>query len=92
MRIKCPWCGDRPREEFSYYGDAAVERPAGGGDDDFAAWMDFAYLRENPAGAHRELWHHASGCRSWLTVERDTTTHGISSVRFTDPERSGRKS
>ena len=37
MRIKCPWCGDRPREEFSYYGDATVEHPAGGADDDFGA-------------------------------------------------------
>ncbi len=89
MRITCPWCGDRPGEEFAYYGDATVTRPAG---DDPAAWMDFTYLRKNPAGPHRELWHHAAGCRSWLTVERDTTTHEILSVAFADPERGGRKS
>ena len=84
MRIKCPWCGDRPRQEFSYLGDATVARPTG---DDFADWMDFTYLRENPAGPHRELWYHRSGCRSWLSVERDTTTHEIVSVAFADPAR-----
>ena len=84
MRIKCPWCGDRPRQEFSYWGDATVARPTG---DDFADWMDFTYLRENPAGPHRELWYHRSGCRSWLSVERDTTTHEIVSVAFADPAR-----
>ena len=75
MRITCPWCGDRPLEEFSYRGDATVTRPAG--DADFADWMEFTYLRDNPAGPHRELWQHTGGCRSWLTAERDTTNHRV---------------
>ena len=41
---------------------------------------DYVYLRDNPAGTIRELWYHASGCRSWLVVTRDTRTHAIESV------------
>ena len=50
MRIKCPWCGDRPREEFSYLGDATVRRPDGADREDPKAWQDYVYLRDNPAG------------------------------------------
>ena len=39
---------------------------------------DYVYLRDNPAGPHRELWYHAGGCRAWLIVGRDTRTHAIS--------------
>jgi sarcosine oxidase delta subunit len=28
LRIECPWCGVRNEDEFSYGGDATVERPA----------------------------------------------------------------
>ena len=40
-------------------------------------WHDYVYLRDNPAGPHRELWQHVSGCRAWLVVTRDTRTHEI---------------
>ena len=39
-----------------------------------AALFDYVYLRDNPAGAHRELWYHGAGCRAWLVVTRDTRT------------------
>ena len=42
--------------------------------------MDYVYLRDNPMGAHRELWYHAAGCHAWLVVTRDTRSHAISSV------------
>ncbi len=42
-----------------------------------AQWHDYVYLRDNPAGPHRELWQHVSGCRAWLVVTRDTRTHEI---------------
>jgi heterotetrameric sarcosine oxidase delta subunit len=35
------------------------------------------WLRENAAGLQRERWFHRSGCRRWLTIERDTTTNEI---------------
>ncbi len=76
MRIKCPHCGERGNEEFAYLGDATVHRPddapaATPADPAFARWMDYVYLRDNPAGAHRELWQHIHGCRSWIVVTRE---------------------
>ena len=85
MRICCPWCGERPRDEFTYLGDASVKRPAAEAGQE--SWMDYVYLRANPAGPHRELWYHASGCRSWLIVTRDTTSHEITEVKMADPDR-----
>jgi len=82
MLIDCPFCGKRGNEEFVYRGDATVHRP----DSDVTEtapprvspeWMDYVYLRDNPAGLHRELWYHAIGCRAWLIVTRHVTTHEI---------------
>ena len=79
MRIPCPYCGSRDAAEFSYFGDATATRPAAGTDDavNMSAMFDYLYLRDNPAGAHREWWYHGSGCRSWLVVTRDTVSHEI---------------
>ncbi|WP_062232664.1 sarcosine oxidase subunit delta [Aureimonas sp. N4] len=75
--IRCPHCGARPREEFTVRG-AALARPAPEAGEE--AWYTHVYLRENPRGTYREYWHHASGCRRWLVVTRDTATHETSSV------------
>ncbi|MGO8067100.1 sarcosine oxidase subunit delta [Rhizobium leguminosarum] len=77
--ISCPHCGARPKEEFSIRGDAGLARPAPDADAD--AWFDYVYLRDNPRGRHSEYWHHSSGCRRWLIVERDTVSHVVHSVR-----------
>ena len=82
MRIPCPWCGPRPLEEFHYGGDAAKKRPVEGEQADLSVWYDYVYDRDNPAGKHREYWQHEPGCRSWLVVTRDTTTHQILNVEF----------
>jgi methylglutamate dehydrogenase subunit B len=82
VRIKCPYCGERGSEEFSYLGDAGLERPAADASGGGRAFHDYVYLRDNPAGAHREHWYHGAGCRRWLTVTRDTRTHAILEVRF----------
>ncbi|HZF75186.1 MAG TPA: sarcosine oxidase subunit delta [Acetobacteraceae bacterium] len=78
MRIPCPHCGTRGNEEFTILGAAGLQRPAP--DVPAEAWHDYVHLRDNPAGPHRELWHHSTGCRSWLVVERDTRTHAVLSV------------
>ena len=78
MRIACPHCGVRGVDEFAYLGDATVTRPAA--DAAESAFADYVYLRDNPAGGHRELWSHALGCQSWLVVTRDTRTHAIDTV------------
>lgn len=81
MRIRCPFCGERDNGEFSYLGDATPRRPDGL-DADPAAMHAYVYLRDNPAGEHRELWYHSAGCRSWLVVTRDTRNHAISEVAY----------
>jgi len=75
MRIPCPFCGDRDVHEFVYRGDAAPRRPAP--DAGEAAFADYVYLRDNPAGPITEHWYHAQGCRNWLAVKRDTRSHAI---------------
>ncbi len=86
MRITCPWCGPRPLSEFAYGGDAGKTRPGYPGKAGPDAWMDYVYLRENPAGRHKEYWHHSGGCRSWLVVTRDTTNHEIAKVALAGPQ------
>lgn len=80
MRIACPYCGPRGVDEFSYLGDATPTRPDPSVPDAEARFVEYVYLRDNPAGVHRELWQHAAGCQSWLVVTRDTRTHEIHEV------------
>ena len=53
LRIECPWCGVRNEDEFSYGGDATVQRPADDASQD--DWYDYVYTRSNPAGRHRHV-------------------------------------
>jgi heterotetrameric sarcosine oxidase delta subunit len=82
MRLTCPFCGSRDAHEFSYLGDATVRRPDASAENAIAQFHEYVYLRDNPAGLHKELWYHASGCRQWLEVERDTRSHAVSAIRF----------
>ena len=75
--IRCPWCGMRPEIEFAYGGDASQPRPEAPETVSDEAWHDYVFIRDNPAGPHAEYWQHLGGCRQWLTVLRDTTTHEI---------------
>ena len=71
MRIACPHCGMRDAREFAYLGDASAIRPDPDSADALEQFTTYVYLRNNPAGPHRELWYHAAGCHAWLTVTRD---------------------
>ena len=82
MRIQCPFCGERDSSEFTYLGDANVQRPDPSAPDAQTQFFEAVYLRANPAGAHQELWYHQFGCRSWLRVTRDTRTHEIFAAEF----------
>ena len=77
LLITCPWCGPRAQIEFTYGGDASVERPVDPEAVSAEAWLDHVYLRDNPRGPHDEWWQHASGCRAWVKVRRDTWTHRV---------------
>jgi methylglutamate dehydrogenase subunit B len=81
MLIPCPHCGPRIHDEFTYLGDATPCRPEAGAEGAEAAYFEYVYVRDNPAGTHRELWFHAAGCHEWLVVERDTRTHAIFAAR-----------
>ena len=82
MRIPCPYCGLRDHSEFAYLGDAAPKRPDPAAQNAAELFFDYVYLRDNPAGPIQELWYHASGCRSWLVVSRDTRTHDIAAAKL----------
>ncbi len=79
MRIACPHCGARDAQEFTCLGAADPKRPDGMAATE-AAMAEYVYMRDNPAGAHRELWYHGAGCHAWLVVTRDTRTHAIAAV------------
>ena len=83
MRIPHPLLGLRDAQEFTYLGDAGlIHRPDGLHEEATEAFHDYQYLRDNPAGAHKELWFHEQGDRSWLVVTRDTRTHDITHVEL----------
>ena len=83
MIINHPLLGPRDAAEFTYLGDASlIDRPDGMTNDALQAFIDYAYLRDNVAGNHRELWFHEQGDRSWLVVTRHTVTHEIVNVEL----------
>lgn len=82
MRIRCPFCGERNSNEFTYGGAANGWRPDVNGTQTHEQVFEAVYLRDNPAGLHEELWYHVTGCRSWLQVTRDTRTHEVMAVRL----------
>src|SRR5207253_10850936 len=84
-RLDSCYCGARGHAQFASPADASVPGPPADPGlplDDVArrAWVDYVYLRDNPAGIHRELWQHVAGCRAWLVVTRDVRTHAILKV------------
>ncbi|XSG83037.1 MAG: sarcosine oxidase subunit delta [Methyloligella sp. ZOD6] len=83
MIIDHPLLGPRDSAEFVYLGDASlIERPDWQAENAQDAFHDYLYLRDNPAGEHRELWFHEQGDRSWLVVTRNTITHEITKVEL----------
>lgn len=83
MIINHPLLGPRDASEFTYLGSASLlDRPDPARDTAAADFHDYAYLRDNPAGWHDELWFHEAGDRSWLVVTRNTLTHEISDVQL----------
>ena len=81
MIINHPNLGPRDASEFTILGDASlINRPDWQAYDADEAFYNYQYLRDNPAGLHRELWFHEQGDRSWLVVTRDTLTHAVIEV------------
>ncbi|WP_116599104.1 sarcosine oxidase subunit delta [Primorskyibacter marinus] len=83
MIINHPLLGPRDAQEFTFLGDASlIDRPDWEAEDAAEKFYEYAYLRDNPAGLHRELWFHETGDRSWLVVTRNTLTHEITDVEM----------
>ena len=83
MIINHPLLGPRDMQEFVYLGDAALlARPDGMAAGAQDALFEYLYLRDDPAGPHRELWFHEQGDRSWLVVTRRTDTREITAVEL----------
>jgi len=84
MRLNCPFCGERDAGEFTFRGDATVARPPID-NDVIADHQAYVFDRKNPAGLHREYWHHAGGCRGHVLVPRNTVTHEVLSCEPVGP-------
>ena len=83
MIINHPILGPRDANEFVYKGDAELlNRPDWTPNSSIEEFHDYLYLRQNPAGEHKELWYHEQGDRSWLVITRNTHTHAISRVEL----------
>ena len=78
LLIRCPHCGDRNSNEFSFSGEITTRPPPDAG---IETWRRYLYVKRNVAGWQAEQWFHVAGCRRFLVVERDTVTNEIRSVR-----------
>ncbi|MEN2747275.1 sarcosine oxidase subunit delta [Sphingomonas sp. T9W2] len=72
LLIPCPYCGERPELEFSYAGEAHIDRPVRPADLNDAEWTAYLYTRSNPKGTHAERWRHLHGCARFFNALRDT--------------------
>lgn len=80
MRIPCPFCGERDRQEFTVLGEApSLARPSGL-EVNPSTMFEYVYGRKNVAGVHSELWYHGAGCHAWLSIRRNTLTHEVISA------------
>ena len=70
--LRCPSCGRRPVEEFTFGGEQRAPDPSIA--DPAARDVDYAWMYDNPNGPTTERWFHHAGCRRWLTVRRDAHT------------------
>ena len=52
LQIKCPHCGMRSQNEFSYGGDATVKRPELNKEISDQDWDNFVYKRKSLRGKH----------------------------------------
>ena len=80
LLISCPYCGPRAELEFSYGGEAHIERPKEPEALSDAEWGDYLFMRTNNKGVYLERWCHSHGCRRWFNVARNTVTYEILAV------------
>ena len=91
--IRCPYCeADRAEVEFTYAGEAHIDRPEDPSALSDAEWEAFLFLRSNPRGTHFERWYHIHGCARYFNAVRDSVsdkfliTYQAGKPRPTGPE------
>jgi len=78
LLIHCPYCDEsREEEEFSPAGQAHIVRPLNPEELSDEQWAHYLFFRKNPRGLHHELWLHATGCRKYFNMTRNTATYQI---------------
>ena len=78
LLIHCPSCKEtREEEEFSYAGEAHIQRPSEPQAVSDEEWGNYLFFRKNPRGIHHEMWQHAVGCRRYFNVTRDTVSYRV---------------
>ncbi len=81
LEIYCPYCGEmRAEEEFHYAGEAHIIRPVDPESISDEQWGRYLFHRKNTKGSHQEMWVHATGCRKFFNVTRNTVTYQIENV------------
>lgn len=78
--ITCPYCGERDQSEFAHAGEAHIARPTETDEMSDEDWSQFVFIRSNPKGVFAERWWHASGCRRFFNMLRNTATDEILAV------------
>ncbi len=77
LHIPCPYCGMRDEVEFAYAGEAHIVRPTNGAEMTDEQWADYLFNRKNIKGIHLEQWQHATGCRQYFNVARNSIDNTI---------------
>lgn len=75
LLIHCPYCEETlPETEFTYAGEAHIDRPESPAELSDDAWRDYLFIRTNPKGPHFERWRHLHGCARYFNAVRDTVS------------------
>ena len=81
FQIYCPYCEEtRDEEEFHYGGEAHIARPAEPESLSDEEWGHYLFHRKNSKGRHHEMWLHATGCRRFFNIVRNTLTYQVDQV------------
>ena len=75
MLVPCPWCGERDESEFSFGGEAHLERPEDSCSD--KELTEYIFMRKNIKVEQKDRWIHINGCRQWFNAVRNTTTNSF---------------
>jgi sarcosine oxidase subunit delta len=61
-----------PELEFTYAGEAHIERPRNPSALSDEEWRDYLFIRSNRRGTHFERWRHVHGCARFFNAVRET--------------------